>query len=162
MSMIGMFVQLNNEQFSRALNQPTLLEQLIDSAPEDQVLDVDKTWEALYYLLTGSALADDSGHPLGKVLFSYQYFDEDHDMGYGPAHYLTPEQVKEINSELSGVSGLDIRNRYDGEKMDEAGIYPEVWSDEESLELVARNFNDLKEFYRTAAERDYAMVMYIE
>ena len=37
--------------------------------------------------------------PLAKIFFSGQLVDENQNLGYGPAHYLTRYQVKELNVE---------------------------------------------------------------
>jgi len=41
---------------------------------------------------------------MGRVWFSGQNIDENMDLGYGPAEYLTPEQVKELNAQLSNIT----------------------------------------------------------
>jgi len=159
MGMIGAFAQLNNDQFSRVLSNPLLLEGFINDSKEK--LDVDKSWEAIYYILTGSALAEDASHPLGRIIFSHQHFDDNQDMGYGPAHYLSPDDVKTLNQDLQAISAADVKSRYNGEEMDEKGIYPEVWSEEESYEYLEQNFLDLKTFFQTASDKNNAIVSYI-
>lgn len=45
--------------------------------------------------------------------------------------------------------------------MDRAGIYPEIWQENESLEYATENFEQLKIFYNTAAADGYAMITFI-
>ena len=159
--MTGTFVQLTNAQFSRALSDPSALEGMIQPGQETPVLDVDKSWEAIFFILTGSALAEDPDHPMGRVVFSQQFFDEDQDMGYGPAHYVTPDQVKELNTELQLITDEEVRSRFDGQRMDEMSIYPEGWEEEGSFDYLADNFMELRSFYASAALNNAAVVFFV-
>lgn len=161
MSMIGMFVRLDNQNFSKVLSDPSLLEEIVDHSEEKNMLDIDKSWEGIYYVLTGSALAEETNHPMGRVMFSGQFFDENLDMGYGPAHYLNPEQVIEISRDLEAIDDEELKKRYDGAQMDEKGVYPEGWKDEGSFEYLQENFRKLKDFFRSSAELKCAVVSYI-
>lgn len=92
--MIGSLFRVTTEDLEMILNNSSLLEEKVyDSADKykDDILEIDKSWEAIFYLLTGHPVAEmeEAKAPLSWVLFSGQVVDEAQDMGYGPAQYLT-------------------------------------------------------------------------
>src|SRR6186713_2486231 len=110
MSMIGYLLRVSFNEFEAYLNDSSLLESKIDTAMENEdpnLIDIDKSWDGINFLLTGDIVGG-SDHPLGKVLFSLQYIDENQDLGYGPGNYVSPLQVKELNEEISKLSFDDI------------------------------------------------------
>ena len=87
MSMIGNFLRVTKTQLEDYLKDSTLLEtRIYDEESDDEdpnLVDIDKSWEGILFLLTGQNL-ETIDHPLAKVLFSGQIIDEDQDLGYGP------------------------------------------------------------------------------
>lgn len=167
MGMISILLRVTNEQLEEFLNDSSLLEEFAyadDIEEGGRQLDLDKSWDAINFLLTGHSLntLESAEPPLSKVLFSGQLIDEEQDMGYGPAHYLTSEQVKEISSALSVISNSEFRQRYDADRLNGNGVYPQAWANnEDEVSYIADNFEDLKTFYATAAEEGHAIVTYI-
>jgi hypothetical protein len=166
MSMIGNLFRVTTKDLEEILNDSSLLESKVcseDSNSMKDLLEIDKSWEAIFYLLTGHPVAEieDAKPPLSWSLFSGQIIDEDQDMGYGPAHFITIEQVKQLNKELDKITGDDIRQKYDGKKMNDVGIYPEIWDEPESLNYILDNFELLKEFYRTAEKENKGAITFI-
>lgn len=167
MSMIGILLRVTNEQLESFLIDSALLEEFADAEDIEESgsqLDLDKSWDAINFLLTGHSVdtIETAEPPLSQVLFSGQLVDEEQDMGYGPAHYLTPEQVNEVSTALSMISASDFRQRYDADKLNEKGVYPQAWEDnEDEKDYLADNFEDLKTFYSKAAEEGQAIVAYI-
>jgi len=113
------------------------------------------------FLLTGMNLAE-ADHPLAAVLFSGQLIDEDQDLGYGPAHYNTPEQVKKLNKIISVLTEEDLKQRFDPDKMTSLGIYPEIWDEgNEAFEYLAENFVTVQKTYQKAAENSEAIITFL-
>src|SRR4051812_32966457 len=129
MGMIGYLVRVTNEELGSFLNNPALVEAFLYNANSTIVCDLDKSWEAANFVFTGSGLItlDEMVEPLKYLMFSNQVFDEEQDLGYGPAHYVLPEQVKEVNIALCAINDETLGSNYDTEKMNELGIYPGVW-----------------------------------
>src|SRR6478609_11842389 len=104
MSMIGHLLRVTKPELDEYLKDSSLLESSIYDEETDEenpnLVDLDKSWDGILFLLTGQNVVN-TDHPLAKVLFSGQLIDEEQDLGYGPAHYLTPEQVKDLNSQIS-------------------------------------------------------------
>lgn len=165
MGMIGNLLRVTPKELEEILNDSTVLEEKVysDDTKESDLLDIDKTWEAIFYLLTGYPVAEieNAKPPLSWTLFSGQLVDVDQDMGYGPAHYLTAEQVKQVSKELESISSESLRQKYDGKKMNEAGIYPQIWDEPESIEYLLDNFELLQEFYKDAGNSNMAVITFI-
>lgn len=166
MSMIGNLFRVTAKDLEEILNNSSILESKIyseDSSTVNDLLDIDKSWEAIFYLLTGHPVAEieDAKPPLSWTLFSGQVIDEDQDLGYGPAQYITNEQVKQLNIELSKITRENLQQKYNGKKMNEAGVYPQAWDEPESLEYTLDNFELLKEFYQTAEKENKAVITFI-
>jgi hypothetical protein len=167
MSMIGIILRVANQQLNDFLNDSALLEEFSDSEGIEESgnqLDLDKSWDAINFLLTGHSLdtIETAEPPLSQIIFSGQIIDEDQDMGYGPAQYLKPEQVREINTALSKVSILDFRQKYNAGKMNEKGVYPQAWQDDEDeKDYLCDNFENLKAFYEKASQEGQAIITYI-
>jgi hypothetical protein len=112
-------------------------------------------------LLTGQCLAD-ADHPLLSVLFSGQVIDNDQDLGYGPAHYVTPEQVVELNSQISQITVTDLRQKFDPGRMTELGIYPEIWDNNpETFEYLNEYFQIVQQVYKEASSKNEAIISFI-
>ncbi len=82
------------------------------------MLDIDKTWEGILYLLTGYNLdqIENATPPLSWALFSGQIIGEELDMGYGPANYCLPDQVKTIAAALRELPSETLKQRFDPTK----------------------------------------------
>jgi hypothetical protein len=166
MSMIGNLFRVTTDDLERILKDSSILEDRIYSEESEDTtdrLDIDKTWDAIFYLLTGHPVAEmeQAKPPLSWSLFSLQLIDEEQDMGYGPAHYITADQVKQLNKELAKISSEDLRQKYIGREMNEVEIYPGGWEEIESLEYVLDNFEQLKQFYMTAEKENKAVITFI-
>ncbi len=164
--MIGNLFRVTTKDLEQILKDSSLLETKVYSEDSDNakdLLDLDKSWEAIFYLLTGHGIAEieDAKAPLSWTLFSGQIIDEEQDMGYGPAHYIDAAQVKQLNKELEKITTDELRQKYNGKQMDEAGIYPEVWNEAESLDYVIDFFGQLKEFYKTAENENKAVISFL-
>jgi hypothetical protein len=167
MSMIGIFLRVTNEQLEGFLENSSLLEEYIDSEEMDDnetKLDVDKAWDGINFILTDNGLQtiEEADSPLSSIIFSSQIVDEEQDLGYGPAQYLTPEQVIEVSEALTKISREEFRKNYDHVKMNKQGVYPQAWSDDEDeRDYLANYFQDIKAFYAKAVQEGQAIITYI-
>ncbi|AOM80024.1 YfbM family protein [Pedobacter steynii] len=162
MSMIGRLLRVTNSELEDYLKDSSLLEDRIYSNEEDpNSIDIDKAWDGIVYLLTGDSVAS-SEHPLVQVLFSGQLIDEDQDLGYGPAHYLTPEQVDVLNNEIAGINIERLKQKFDPIRMTELGIYPEIWEEgDEAFDYLNPFFFNLQQFYTLAAKNGEAIITFL-
>ena len=163
MSMIGNLLRVKNTELEAYLKDSSLLENRIysDVGEDSNLLDIDKAWEGIVFLLTGQCLAE-ADHPLLAVLFSGQMVDDDQDLGYGPAHYLRPEQVVDLNNQIAIITVADLKQRYDAARMMELGVYPEIWEeDDEAFDYVAGYFTNVQQLYSDAARNHEAIITFV-
>lgn len=166
MSMIGYLLQVTLAELEEILADSGVLEQKLsppdDSEPEG-LLDIDKTWEGIYYLLNGYPMseAEKAQPPMSWVFFGGAIVDEKQDLGYGPATYITADQVALLSAELDNLSTGELRSRYNGKEMNDAGIYPEIWQEDDALPEVVDNFERIREFFKVARIKGNAVVTFI-
>ena len=164
MGMIMYLLRISKEELESYIDKPELfLENRVDDAYS---MDIDKAWSGILYLLTGKAFAsgstEDEVDSLNRIFFSGQFFDEDMDVGYGPAHYLTPEQVAGIHSKIASLTEADLKARYDTEAMnEEEELYPSLDWNEKIFEYLYFHFQALQSFFTTAASKGEAIVTYL-
>jgi hypothetical protein len=163
MSMIGNLIAVNPDQLQLLVRDPDSIEAFIypddgDSEPDNHI-DLDKSWHAIHFTLNGKAWEGDE--PLFLTILGGTEIGED--VGYGPARYLRPEQVKAVAAALTGISPENFVARFNPSELVAAEIYPEIWTDEDDdgSEYVSSYYSDLREFYRAASERGDAMLIYL-
>lgn len=165
MGMIAFLLRVPQHELDGYLADSSTLEDFIQSEENDFQdpiwCDLDKAWDAMLFVLTGNGIAG-SYHPLTKVLFSGQLVDEEQDLGYGPAHYLTPAQVVALNGELAKITVDEIAKRYSPDEMNAQDIYPGYWDQSEvAIEFVTDSFLALQQFYAEAAKNGPAIISFI-
>ena len=164
MGMIMYLLRISKQELESYIDKPDLfLENRVDDAYS---MDIDKAWGGILYLLTGKAFAfgslEDEVDSLNRIFFSAQFFDEDMDVGYGPAHYLTPEQVMGIHRKIASLTEADLKARYDTEAMnEEEKLYPSLDWNEKIFEYLYSHFQALQSFFATAASKGEAIVTYL-
>jgi hypothetical protein len=126
-----------------------------DSGGEEG-LTLEKSWHCLHYLLTGTAWETDT--VLGKAILGGAEIGPD--MGYGPARYLEPNEVKNVAKALNTVSKEDLTSRFNLEAMKAANIY--ACRDEGELSLAQDYFKQVCNYYDEAATRGDAMLLYLD
>lgn len=167
MGMIGIALQVSKEQLSSYLENPSLFEKRIyaeDFFGDPDMLDLDKLWEGLFYMLSGKALSniDEAGQPISWFLISDRSIDEEQDLGYGPASYIEPEEVKQLFQELNKLSDQEFKKRFNPKEMMKLGIYPQIWDQgNEVLDELFDCFNQVLDFYEKAVKREYAVITFI-
>jgi hypothetical protein len=119
-------------------------------------LCLEKSWHCLHYLLTGSATETDSD--LGQAILGGKEIGPD--IGYGPARYLDPSEVKKVANALKSASKKDLALRFDLSAMKKAEIY--ACREESELELAQEYFVRVCKYYEAAALRGDAMLLYLD
>jgi hypothetical protein len=163
MSMIGNLIALSSEQLQALIRDPDSIEDFIypddgDSEPDNHI-DLDKAWHAIHFTLNGKAWEGDE--PLFLTILGGTEIGED--AGYGPARYLSADQVKAVSSALSDLPREAFVARFNPSAMTAAEIYPGIWEDEDDdgLDYVASYYTDLRNFYLAASQRGDAVLIYL-
>jgi Domain of unknown function (DUF1877) len=123
-------------------------------------LDLDKAWQGIHFLLTGTDLG---GDPPLNFIHRPENWVGDVDVGLGPARVVRSDEVREIAEELKSLSPEQLAERFDPKKMMELAIYPEVWDRDPADELayVLAYYNDLRDFVTRTAERGQGLVVWL-
>lgn len=162
MSMIFNILRVTENELESYLKNSSLLEERLDKIEEGdtRLVDIDQSWEGILFLLTGQNL-EQLDHPLGKALFSNQVIDQQQDLGYGPGHYLAPDQVKELNDKLAAISTDNFRKGFDAGKMSEIGVHPNIWTHESALDYLSEYFESIQEAFALASKNDEAIITFL-
>ncbi|NQX48431.1 YfbM family protein [Paenibacillus tritici] len=153
MGMIGNYLAVNAELLQAIRNEEVSLHGI---GPK---LDIDKSWQALHYILNGGQEGD--GSPLGAAVpLTSHYIGHYSD---AEVFAMEPEQVKETAAALEGIEEAWLREQYSFRQMMEEGIYPLVEDDEaeEFFDYIYTYFTAIQEFYRTASASQSCVLFYI-
>jgi hypothetical protein len=103
MGMVACFASLTPEALEQLVREPEQIECYL--YPDDgggeppNYIDLDKAWHGIHYLLTG--LAEGGPEPQSLAVFGGEEFGPE--VGYGPARFLTADQVRHV-AETLGAS----------------------------------------------------------
>ena len=86
---------------------------------EGNIVDFDKAWQALHFVLTGSAW--EGKVPLNFLLHAGKEIGEDN--GYGPTRIASPDEVRAFRDALAAIDYAELRRRYDPAAMLAADVY---------------------------------------
>jgi hypothetical protein len=165
MSLIGHVYLLAEPRVQALLADPGLVVGVIDGAYNDPgagFVDLDKAWQCLHYLLTGSAR--DGTFPLNFLVKGGTPVGED--LGFGPAHVFRPLEVAAIADALAAVTQPMLLARFDLKKLEKLEIYPGRWSEvnlrsDYDLGYYFGPFEELKRVILRAKDAGQAMIVWI-
>lgn len=164
MGMASFFAAVDPDTLDQLRAEPErLADYLFPQDGEEElahVIELDKAWHGIHYLLTGTAEGGDE--PYSLVILGGQEIGED--IGYGPARLLFPEQVVDIAGALRELDADTLALRFVPEEMEEAQIYPgEIWlrDGQEALDYVLHYYQQLVEFYEEAAARGDGVITWL-
>ena len=140
---------------ARFLKELNAVGAVLPDGTEESGLSLEKSWHVLHYLLTGKP--EEAPPPLGNAILGGREIGPD--LGYGPARFLTPEEVREVSLALSRITAQDLARRFDLPAMIAAHIYPV--RDENELEIAQPYFEQLARYYSEAAAAGHAMLLYV-
>ena len=123
--------------------------------------EFDKAWHAIHFLLTGSAWQGE--FPLAFLLVG-GIVVPGIEVGYGPARILTPGDVATVDHTISSIPVDELCARFDGDEMDKADIYSNIWSRDEKadcLDYIRDNYEDLRACVKSAHERGFGLIVTI-
>jgi hypothetical protein len=158
----------------RRMNQPGLMGRLFGrkppepvgpkplelSAGEGVVMDFDKLWHGVHYLLTGSA--EEADEPLGFI-YSGGTFVGDEEIGLGPPRSFTPAEVRAIADALAKLGDAELRSRYNPDEMMRLEIYPEIWdrdpAEDDGLGALLDAVRELREVLGGVVARGHGLLV---
>ena len=159
MSMIGYYLPLPQADLDALYADPSRIVAFLDQAQDGDVVDVDKAWHGMHFLLTGAPWEADA--PLGDAVLGGAAVGEE-DVGYGPARGLSSSEVKAVAVALAPIDEAAFRQRFDGEALAEEEIYPTIWDEgDEALDYLAHYYVIVRQLFAEAARNGHAMILYI-
>ena len=114
------------------------------------IIDLDKEWHALHFLLTQSAGPTED--PLSLILGNYEEIGPDN--GYGSAFHIPAANLKAFADASDALNEVALRERYDTEAMVAQHIYlGDMYHEEgdDGLKFLTSRLNELTEFAAKAA-----------
>jgi hypothetical protein len=159
---MGMIVSLYSVEETRVATveqDENALFELLESDDDAALLDLDKAWHGLHFLLNGTAW--EGQPPLNFLAFGGRSLDYP-EGGYGPARYFNASQTQEIASAVTAVPRADLEARFDPTAMKVAEIYPSIWDrpGEELASWLGETFEKMGPFLsRTAASCQGVLVV---
>ena len=164
MGMIGNYLMVTPDVIEKILAEELSANEVLydENNNEENFLDIDKSWHAIHFTLTGEIDEGDGEDPLSKVIFSGQLLG-DEDVGFGPPMYLSVEEVEAANTALQNVSDEAFKARFDVTAMQENDIYPVTHDEDASdfLTYVMSYFSQVKDFFAKAAQNYKCIIFFI-
>lgn len=159
MSMIGHFRRLEESGIGElaSCDEDEMASRLFGEDEPEADLDVDKAWHAIHFLLCGSA--DEASGPLGSAILGGTPIGPD--LGYGPARWLSADQVRAVAKALPEPA--ELISRYDSQALTDADVYPQIWDepDDEISDFLGSHYEALRRFYAQAAAENQAMLLWL-
>lgn len=139
-------------------------------------LNIDKSWNILHWLLSGrSDVAYREGtkyfvspeeQAINKTIMGGTEIGKD--VGYGPARYLDPNEVKQVSEALEHVSREDLQKKWDPEALANLSeelypsLTPDAWRNPAEAEYYLQSFDKVKGYYQSAASKGNALLLWTD
>ena len=165
--MIGNFCLVPDDQLGGLLADPTTIHGFLDKVYEQEtgdLVDIDKAWHCLHFLLTGTAWEGDP--PLNFIVAGGKEVGEE-DVGYGPARAFTSVEVRRIADALGRIDRSQLIAGFSGKSMNDLEIYPAMgWQDidpssEESFGYFTGAFDTLKDLLGRGRDRGLGLLVWL-
>ena len=158
MGMLGNYIAVDEEELKRIRSGK---EDVFDINPEDYpALDIDKSWQAVHYLLCGSI--DDGEPPMEYVVPIRDENFIESGMEFG-AFFADAGQVREAVEYLDSLGEDELKCMFDFDAMLRDEVYPIMDEDDEDgfFEYLCGYIGKIKKFYKETAERRSAVIFYV-
>ena len=161
MSMIGYFLKADDKLVEK-MTQGDPGEIIFDDAYSENMIDVDKTWHAIHFILSGNAYESNDDNVLSQLVLGGAPVNEE-DLGYGPALLLDKKLVKQIAEALHAWDETLFREKFDFNNMIANDIYPIIDGEDENdfYDYVWEYFEILKVFIAKAAKQGQNVITFI-
>jgi len=162
MGMTGNYWRTNSENIKKIQSGIIdLTDYIFSDEQERNIIDIDKTWHAIHFTLTGDPFGGDADNIFSKLVLSGNML-ENTDKEFS-AMLIEADDVKKTSHELLNMTEQQFRKMFDIIKMRENEIYPIMDDEDENdfFEYVWGYLSDLKQFMKTASCNGQAVVFYI-
>ena len=119
------------------------------------LLDIDKMWDALHFVLTGvSCIEPIKNNPLSEAVVGVFSID-------GIEEYISYIEKSRIKDIVFALDNFDIEKAlktFSMKECKEAELYPDIWDYEEETDEIKEEimdyFQNMKDFYKQVLEED--------
>src|SRR5688572_31905294 len=130
----------------------------------DSHLDLDKAWQPLHFLLTGTAWEGEE--PGCYLVRGGEELVDDDELGYSSVRALTPGQISRLDEFLKGLSHETLRQRFDRERMIALEIYStrrdrDAGNAADEVYHLLEAFDALRGFVAETAKRRDGAIAYL-
>lgn len=136
--------------------EDAIFEEVEDWNDEAEILlDIDKMWDALHFVLTGvSCIEPIKNNPLSEAVVGVFSID-------GIEEYISYIEKSRIKDIVFALDNFDIEKAlktFSMKECKEADLYPNIWGYEEETEEIKEEimdyFQNMKDFYKQVSEED--------
>ena len=137
-------------------NEDDIFETVEDWNDEAEILlDIDKNWDLLHYMLTGVSASDPIWEdPLSEAVVGVTSIEKIEDF----IAYINKDRVSDILKALEDFDMESALESFSLEEGKEAELYPDIWDyddeEEEIKEDLLDCFERMKDFYKEILEAD--------
>ena len=133
-----------------------IFEEVEDWNDEAEILlDIDKMWDALHFVLTGvSCIEPIKNNPLSEAVVGVFSID-------GIEEYISYIEKSRIKDIVFALDNFDIEKAlkiFSMKECKEAELYPDIWDYEEETDEIKEEimdyFQNMKDFYKQVSEED--------
>ena len=133
-----------------------IFEEVEDWNDEAEILlDIDKMWDALHFVLTGVSCSEPiKNNPLSEAVVGVFSID-------GIEEYISYIEKSRIKDIVFALDNFDIEKALETFSMvecKEAELYPDIWDYEEETDEIKEEimdyFQNMKDFYKQVLEED--------
>ena len=133
-----------------------IFEEVKDWNDEAEILlDIDKMWDALHFVLTGvTCIEPIKNNPLSEAVVGVFSID-------GIEEYISYIEKSRIKDIVFALDNFDIEKAletFSMEECKEAELYPNIWGYEEETDEIKEEimdyFQNMKDFYKQVLEED--------
>lgn len=133
-----------------------IFEEVEDWNDEAEILlDIDKMWDALHFVLTGVSCSEPiENNALSEAVVGVFSID-------GIEEYISYIEKSRIKNIVFALDNFDIEKAletFSMEECKEAELYPNIWGYEEETDEIKEEimdyFQDMKDFYKQVLEED--------
>ena len=133
-----------------------IFEEVKDWNDEAEILlDIDKMWDALHFVLTGVSCSEPiENNALSEAVVGVFSID-------GIEEYISYIEKSRIKNIVFALDNFDIEKAletFSMEECKEAELYPNIWGYEEETDEIKEEimdyFQDMKDFYKQVLEED--------
>ena len=160
MSMMGNYISVTPDDVEKIKADEGHVEELLDQSDGELALCIEKSWQAIHYVLNGDPWKG-SG-PLGNAVLGGR--DVGEDMGYGPARFLTPDEVSETAKALDSITVAKFTEMLSKVNFEAGEIYVfsgEDPNDPDIVEELGGYYGDVRTFFHDAANGKRGMLLFL-